>query len=155
VHEGVAAGVLAHHQRGLLHADGLRRHDLVGLGVLEHAVLVDAGLVGEGVAADDRLVELHRERVAAETSFEARVSMVVSILVQNGNTSLRTLHRHHDLFERGVAGPLADAVDGAFDLPRAAVHAGSEFATAMPRSLWQCTEKRAWSEFGTRSRSLA
>ncbi len=29
----------------------------------------------------------------------------------------------------------------------------SEFATAMPRSLWQCTEKRALSEFGTASRS--
>ena len=27
----------------------------------------------------------------------------------------------------------------------------SEFATAMPRSLWQCTEKTALSEFGTRS----
>ena len=33
-------------------------------------------------------------------------------------------HRHHDLFERGVAGALADAVDGAFDLPRAGAHAG-------------------------------
>ncbi len=29
----------------------------------------------------------------------------------------------------------------------------SELATAMPRSLWQCTEKRALSEFGTVSRS--
>src|ERR1017187_974689 len=29
--------------------------------------------------------------VAAETSFEARVSMVVSILLHHGNTSLRTL----------------------------------------------------------------
>ena len=60
--EGVAARVLAHHQRGLGHADRLRRHDLVGLGVLEHAVLVDAALVREGVPADDGLVVLHRER---------------------------------------------------------------------------------------------
>ena len=32
--------------------------------------------------------------------------------------------RHHDLFERGIAGPLADAVDGALDLPRAGRDAG-------------------------------
>ena len=32
------------------------------------------------------------------------------------------VQRHHDLFERGVAGALADAVDRALDLPRAALH---------------------------------
>ena len=32
--------------------------------------------------------------------------------------------------------------------------AAKEFATAMPRSLWQCTDQTAWSEFGMRSRSL-
>ena len=36
-------------------------HDLVVLPVLEHAVLVDAGLVRERVLADDGLVHLHRE----------------------------------------------------------------------------------------------
>ncbi len=30
----------------------------------------------------------------------------------------------------------------------------SELATAMPRSSWQCTENRALSEFGTRSRTI-
>ena len=34
------------------------------------------------------------------------------------------LDRHHDLFERGVAGALADAVDGAFDLAGAGLHGG-------------------------------
>ena len=62
VHEGMAAGMLAHDQRGLFHADAFRRHDLVGLRVLEHAVLMDAALMREGVTADDRLVVLHRER---------------------------------------------------------------------------------------------
>jgi len=48
--------------------DVLRPHDLVGLGVLEHPVLVDAGLVGEGVLADDGLVELQRGKpVIADT----------------------------------------------------------------------------------------
>ena len=41
-------------------ADVLRPHDLVGARVLQHAVLVDAGFVRERVAADDRLVRLHR-----------------------------------------------------------------------------------------------
>ena len=54
--------MLAHDQRGLRDADALRRHDLVGLRVLQHAVLVDAALMREGVPADDRLVVLHRER---------------------------------------------------------------------------------------------
>ena len=59
VGERVAAGVLAQHDlRGFL-ADGRRVDDLVGLAVVEHAVLVDAGLVRERVAADDRLVVLH------------------------------------------------------------------------------------------------
>ena len=32
------------------------------------------------------------------------------------------LERHHDFFERSVARALADAVDGALDLPRAGLH---------------------------------
>ena len=43
----------------LVEADVLRVDDLVGLAVFQHAVLVDARRVGEGVAADDRLVGLH------------------------------------------------------------------------------------------------
>ena len=42
-------------------ADAFRRHDLIGGGVLQHAVLVDAGFMREGVAPDDRLVRLHVE----------------------------------------------------------------------------------------------
>ncbi len=34
------------------------------------------------------------------------------------------------------------------------ITAASEFATAMPRSLWQCTDQTALSELGIRSRSL-
>ena len=61
------------------------------------------------------------------------------------------LQRHDDLFERGIAGALAEAVDGAFDLARAgAARAASELATARPRSLWQWTEMIALSMFGTR-----
>ena len=58
--EGVAPGELAEHQPVGAPAHVLGAHDLVGLAVLEHAVLVDAGLVREGVGADDGLVGLHR-----------------------------------------------------------------------------------------------
>src|SRR6185295_2798545 len=115
---GVTAGVLAEHQAGG-GADVLRAHDLVGAPILEHAVLVDAGLVREGVAADDRLVRLHAftgQRGQQLTGAEdlARVDAV-------GERQPIAAHvdRHHDFLERGVAGALADAVDRALDLPRA------------------------------------
>ena len=38
--------------------------------------------------------------------------------------SWRVLQRHDDLFERGIAGPLAEAVDRAFDLARAGADGG-------------------------------
>src|SRR5687768_4436203 len=39
--------------------DGLGRHYLVAKRVAQDAVLMDSGLMGEGVAPDDRLVGLH------------------------------------------------------------------------------------------------
>src|SRR5690242_19231273 len=50
--QGVAAAVLAEHEAALRHAHRLRLDDLVGRALLEEAVLVDAGLVSEGVLAD-------------------------------------------------------------------------------------------------------
>ena len=88
----MAARQLAQHQRGGVHADILGPHDLVGLDVLQHAVLVDAAFMREGVLADDGLVVLHREAGDVdETSLEARVSMSVLIAsVVKGIESLRT-----------------------------------------------------------------
>src|SRR4029077_584227 len=58
--EGVAAGVFAEHQVAARETNVLRAQDLVGGMVLEHAVLVDARLVGKGVLAHDRLVARDR-----------------------------------------------------------------------------------------------
>ena len=124
VHEGVPPGMLAHDQRGLLHADVLGHHDLVGLRVLEHAVLVDAALMGEGVTADDRLVVLHRERGDGRDQLRRpRQHLGVDAGPERHHVVAHP-HRHHHLFERGVAGALADAVDGALDLAGAGAHAG-------------------------------
>ena len=65
--EGVAARVFPHHQPALRHADFLGRHDLVILAVLQHAVLVDAALMGESVASHDGLVGLDHETREVET----------------------------------------------------------------------------------------
>ena len=92
--------------------------------LLEHAVLVDAGLVGEGVVADDRLVALHLHAgdVGHQPAggheplgVDPRVGVVVVAAGAQG---------HHDFFERAVAGPFADAVDRAFDLAGAVFDAG-------------------------------
>ena len=122
--EGVAARVLAHDQVGRALADILGLHDLVGFAILQHPVLVDAALVGEGVLADDRLVELHgeaghRRDEAAGAGDVARVNVGLV-----GQAVAAHLQGHDDLFQRRVAGPLADAVDGALDLASAAQHAG-------------------------------
>ena len=51
-------------------------------------------------------------------------SSVVTTAVRAAERVAADLERHHDLFERGVAGALADAVDGALDLARAGLHRG-------------------------------
>ena len=118
---GVAAGVAAEDELlgGL--ADILRPHDLVGPRVLQHPVLMNARFVRERVAPDDGLVRLHRfvgdlreqlARLEQPLGPDARVV---------GQAILPHAQRHHDLFERRVAGALADAVDRALDLPHAAL----------------------------------
>src|ERR1700761_4884242 len=106
---------------------------------------MDAALMRESVTADDGLVVLHRERGRRRHQLRGARQLRGVDLVPPRELVVAHVDRHHDFLERGVAGPLADAVDGALDLPCAA---------AMPRSLWQCTEKTALSEFGTRSISV-
>ena len=107
-----------------MHADILGPHDLIGLDMLEHAVLMDAAFMAEGVLADDGLVVLDRK--AGDVGHQlggARQHGGVDVGGE-GHDVLAHLQRHHDLFQRGIAGALADAVDGAFHLARARQHAG-------------------------------
>ncbi len=116
--------MLAHHERGLADADALGRHDLVGLGILQHAVLVDAALVREGVPADDRLVVLHRERGDGRDALRgSRQHRGLDARRVRADVAAG-LQRHDDLFQRRIAGALADAVDRALDLPGAGLDAG-------------------------------
>jgi hypothetical protein len=92
--------------------------------VAQHAVLVDARFVGECVGTDDGLVALHRHADQAlqqlRSADDARGIDRAVLLVE----SLAHLQHHRDFFQRAVAGALADAVDGAFDLARAAFDGG-------------------------------
>ena len=116
--------MLAEHDAVGRQADVLRLHDLVGLAVLQHAMLVDARFVREGVGADDRLVARRRrvgdlrERPAGGHDLRGVDAGRDAVEVGAG------VQRHDDVLERAIARPLADAVDGAFDLPRAAADGG-------------------------------
>ena len=133
VGEGVAAGVLAEDDLAAGLADAPCVDDLVGRALGQHAVLVDARLVGERVATHDRLVVLDRvageprdqpagagELLSAHTRLEPRE------LVGTG------LDRHHDFLEGGVAGPLAQSVDAHLDLPRPRLHARQRVGHRQP-----------------------
>ena len=49
--EGVAAGELAEHQARLTDTDAFWRHDLIGLIVFQHAILIDPQSMHEGASA--------------------------------------------------------------------------------------------------------
>ena len=63
--------------------------------------------------------------VICDTRREAGTICVVSMRVSQVEEVAARAHRHDDLLERGVAGALAEAVDRALDLARAAdLHRG-------------------------------
>ena len=84
--------------------------------MLEHPVLMNAGLVGEGIGTDHRLVRLHRIAGNLRNQLRRwhdlrRVDACFEL------EDIRTRpDSHDDFFERRIAGPLAEAVDSALDL---------------------------------------
>lgn len=58
--------------RAAAEADGLRGHNLVRLPVFEHAVLVDAALMGKGVGSHNGLVGLWAQEVQAQQEGSSR-----------------------------------------------------------------------------------
>ena len=134
------AAVLAQHQLAFGHADRLRIDDLVGGAFLQVAVLMDAGLVRERVAPDDGFVRLRPEgddasSAAGSPDRDARCGCRCG----TADDPCRVLSTITIFFERAVARALADAVDGALDLPRAGLHRGQRVRDRQPRSSWQCT----------------
>src|SRR5581483_6617954 len=123
--ESVAAGVLAEDDLAALLADLGGVDDLVGRALGQHAVLVNAGLVGEGVSSHDRLVVL--DRITSEAADEAaRAGQLLRVHLRVEAVELvgADLQRHGDFLERGVAGALAEAVDADLHLAGAVLDAG-------------------------------
>ena len=125
---------LADRQLAAGQADRLRRHDLVRERVLDDAVLVDARLVGEGVAADDGLVGLDRE--AGQVGDQPRRGR--DVLGLDARAEVGELRRpgpegHDDLLERRVAGALTQAVDRDLDLAGAGLDRGQRVGRGQPQ----------------------
>ena len=78
----------------------------------------------ERVPSDDRLVVLHRKRSNGRYELRRPHEHLRVDPCRERHRIVAHLHRHHDFFERGIACPLADAVDRAFDLPSARTHSG-------------------------------
>src|SRR3990172_3731742 len=97
--EGVAARVLAEHERRARNADRLGLHYFVGGFVLEQSVLVYAGLVREGVVADYGLVGL--DHYAGYAAYEAArgVYLLGHDVGLEAEDVLPGLKYHDDLFE--------------------------------------------------------
>ena len=121
---GVAAGMLADDEVGGITAHGLRGHDFVRLAVLQHAVLVDAGLMGEGVGSDDSLVvrnglaDSHGEQAAGRIELRADdIAFEAVVVLAHGQV-------HGHFLERRVAGAFAYAAQGDFGLTGAHAQGG-------------------------------
>ena len=100
----------------LRHADRLRIDDLVRGPLFQKSILMNAGFVGERVLADDRLVGLRPERDDRRQQLAGRVKMFGDDARFKRQPVAARIHRHDDFFQSGIAGALANAVDGALDL---------------------------------------
>ena len=131
--KGVTARVLAEHDRVGLQADRGRVHDLVGRALLEHTVLVDAGLVSERIAPDDGLVGL--DRIAGEARDQTRGArdLAGDHARAQADIGLPGVQEHDDLLQGRVARALADPVDRALDLARAGHQSGERIGHGEPK----------------------
>ena len=121
-HERVPARMLAEDDALRDKADILGFHDLVRLPVLEHAMLVDTGFVREGIGPHDRLVARGRAVGHLRKDAARRHDLGGVDIGRDPERVGASFQRHHDILERAIAGALANAVDGAFDLPRTATY---------------------------------
>ena len=99
-------------------------HDLVGLPVRQHAMLVNAGFMSEGVRPHDRLVA-RRMGVGRLAQGPARRHDLTGV-----DAGRQVEHvpagadRHDGVLQRAIARPFAYAIDRALDLTGAAAHGG-------------------------------
>src|SRR5215467_11680745 len=134
------SGMLTQHKPAVGDADRLRGHDFIRERILEDTVLVDASLVGKGVAADDGFIGLHgdirdlgQQLAHREEPPGVDVGSVGILLGANAKS-------HYDLFEGSVSGAFPNSVDRALDLAgtggngrKAVGHGQAEIVVTMSR----------------------
>ncbi len=122
--KGVLTGVLAQNHGILGNPNVGRGHNLIGGGVGQDAMLVNAALMGKGVGAHNGFVGRNGHAGNAGEELAGAVNLL------GINPGLRLvivlpgLEAHNNLLQAGVAGPLPDAVDGALHLGGAGPDAG-------------------------------
>ena len=90
--------------------------------------------MGEGVAADDRLVGLDGEAgQVADQPAGGRDLLGLDPRAELGELGRPGAQGHHDLFEGGVAGPLAEAVDRDLHLAGAGLDRGQGVGRGQPQ----------------------
>src|SRR5713101_5049927 len=104
--------MLAEHDLIRRHANLLWSDDFVSDGTLEYAVLMDARLMGEGIAANNGLVPLHWDSRQPREHLSCGIEFFGTNVRVDPQCIATEVDRHHDLFQRGIASALADAVDG-------------------------------------------
>ena len=122
--EGVASGMFAQHHAIGRPANVLGAHDFVGFTMLEHAVLVDAGLMSKGIGADNRLIGLHREAGNTGHKLGAGHDFTGIDVHMTGKHVLAGRDRHDHFFQCRIAGSLTETVDGALHLTGTVQHGG-------------------------------
>src|SRR5216684_8789640 len=131
--QSVAPGVLAEDQRTSRNANGLRGNNFVRQWILDTAVLMDARFMGKGVRPHHGFVR--RNRGAGNFGEHTARGEKLFQADPGGDAETLFTHResHDDFLQRRVAGALADAVNGAFDLANTRAHRGQRIGDSHPQ----------------------
>ena len=86
-------------------------HDLIGVDILQHTILMDAAGMSEGITTYNSLIRLYRH-IHQRRHHPARGIDLRGVDIRLDADGLMTFQDHGDLLERGVTSPFADTVDG-------------------------------------------
>ena len=112
--------MFTHNQRRLRNTNGSRRHNLVGLLVFQHPVLVNTAFMRKRIPADNRLVILHGERRHRRHQFGRTCEHRRFNARRIRQFIAARFDRHHNFFQSRIARAFAKPVDRAFNLTRTA-----------------------------------